>query len=101
MEAQGVDVTSSSVGYNGFDSTDQSYPYSMLDGKTTIVAQAVNRATALGVVCVTAAGNGGKNSAFRTLISPGDADSAISVGAYSDDSLHIADLLQKVPPVQA
>ncbi len=95
LEAAGVDVTSSSVGYRNLDSTQQSYDYSMLDGQSTICDRAINRATYLGVICCTAAGNEGGSS--RTLITPGDADSAITVGAYADDSLHIPDWTSKGP----
>ncbi len=95
LEAAGVDLTTSSVGYRNLDSLQQSYPYSMLDGKNTICDMALNRATRLGVVCCTAAGNEGGSS--ETLITPGDADSAITVGAVSDDSLHTPSWTSKGP----
>ncbi len=95
MDILGVDVTSSSIGYGQFDSTQISYSYSDLDGHSTICDAALNRATAVGMVCVTAAGNSGGTS--RTLISPGDADSAITVGAYDNDSLVVAGFTSKGP----
>ncbi len=77
MEALGVDVVSSSLGYREFDSADASYTPGQLDGATTIVAQALQEAARRGVICVTAMGN----DAARGLVSPADADSAIAVAA--------------------
>lgn len=95
MESRGVDLTSSSVGYDTFDSTDVSYPYDSLNGRSTICARAVNIATSLGVVCLTAAGNSGGTE--RTIITPGDADSAFTIGAFKDDSLNVAGFTSKGP----
>ncbi|MBS1560460.1 MAG: S8 family serine peptidase [Bacteroidetes bacterium] len=78
LERIGADVVTSSIGYRYFDSAQAVTPYDLFDGKSTFAAQAVNRAVAYGVVCVTAAGNDGQRP--RTLITPADADSVISVG---------------------
>ena len=97
MESQGVDITSSSLGYMRFDSTDSNYKYSELDGKTTIVSQAVNNAVKRGVICITAAGNSGPNPG--TIVSPGDADSAITVGAVSPDGKTPASFTSRGPRI--
>lgn len=81
MESEGVDIVTSSLGYFNFDSEQENYTYDQLDGKTTIVARAVNRAVDRGVICITAAGNEGFNVSTGTIISPGDADSVITVAA--------------------
>ncbi|MES2766771.1 MAG: S8 family serine peptidase [Bacteroidota bacterium] len=81
MESRGSDVISSSLGYYEFTEEATSYSYDELNGKTSITAQAVNHAVALGVVCLSAAGNEGPND--RTLITPGDADSVISCAAVT------------------
>lgn len=80
VERNGADVSSSSLGYLTFDTTDASTPYDLLDGKTTFAARAINLAAQRGMLCVTAAGNYGRP---RTLITPADADSAITVGAMA------------------
>lgn len=80
VERNGADIASSSLGYLTFDSTDASTDYELLDGKTTFAARAINLAAQRGMLCVTAAGNYGKP---RTLITPADADSAITVGAMA------------------
>ena len=77
LEALGADIVSSSLGYREFDSSEVSYTAEQLDGRTTIVAQAVEAAARRGVLCVTAMGNAG----LRGISSPADADSAIAVAA--------------------
>ena len=84
MEAKGVDIVSSSLGYNEFDSG-TSYTYADMNGQTTIVAQAENMAFARGVVTVTAMGNEGGNP-WLYMISPADAFNVISVGSLNADS---------------
>lgn len=85
LEKQGADVSSSSLGYRIYDSTETSTPYSALDGKTTYASRAINIAATRGMICVTAAGNDGP--AKNTLSTPGDADSAITVGALATDGV--------------
>ncbi|HEY6171482.1 MAG TPA: S8/S53 family peptidase [Candidatus Kapabacteria bacterium] len=80
FESQGVRVASSSLGYMFYDFGFTSYVYEDLDGKTTISARAASHAATLGMLCVTAMGNGG-TSGYPYLITPADADSVIAVGA--------------------
>lgn len=80
LERSGADVSSSSLGYFYFDVPDESTPYELLDGKTTFASRAINLASQRGMLCVTAAGNYGRS---RSLITPADADSAITVGAMA------------------
>ena len=86
MEAAGVDVTTSSIGYFTFDSGQHSYTYADMNGHTSIVARAVERAAKLGVLVVTAMGNNGADTIYSRMITPADADSIISVGALSPDN---------------
>src|SRR5206468_1153215 len=78
----GVDVVSSSLGYLTFDNG-FSYTPSQLNGDVAVTSVAVESAAAKGILVVTAAGNSGP--AFRSLVTPGDADSIITAGA--EDSL--------------
>jgi len=96
MEARGVDVVSSSLGYNIFvDSsgdTDyaESYFWSRGDfnGKTALASRAATRAAELGVVVVDAMGNEyNGDGTVGTMDVPADADSIISSGAVGLDSL--------------
>ncbi len=82
-ERNGANVVSSSLGYFGFDSTEQPLDYAVLDGKTTFAARAINRAAQVGMLCVTAAGNSGPQDS--TIGIPADADSVIAVGGTMAD----------------
>jgi len=83
LERRGAALITSSLGYRYFDSTEASTPYSAFDGRTTFASRAVNMAVARGVVCLTAAGNEGPNA--RTLITPADADSVLTIGGVMRD----------------
>lgn len=81
LERSGADIVSASVGYRFLDSTDVSIPFEALNGASTFSAQAVNQAARFGVLCVVAGGNSGPGA--RTIATPADADSAITVGAIT------------------
>ena len=85
MENHGVDVVSSSVGYNLFDDgTGYLWSNGDFNGRTSVVAQAAARAARLGVVVCTSMGNEGRGDGITgTLLTPADADSIISVGAVT------------------
>src|SRR6185295_8980131 len=78
----GVDIVSSSLAYLIFDNG-FSYPPSDLNGDIAVTTVAVDAAAKRGIIVVTAAGNEGPG--FRTIWTPGDADSALTIGA--EDSL--------------
>lgn len=76
----GADIATMSLGYNEFYTPSYYiYPKSLLDGKTTLAAKAVNKASAKGMIAVAASGNEGGNN-WNFLLTPGDADSALTVG---------------------
>ena len=77
----GVDVTSTSLGYLGYDPPYQSYTWMDMDGNTTVITNAADYATHIGIVVVNSAGNEGYNSSHNTLIAPSDGDSVITAGA--------------------
>ncbi len=85
MEAHGVNVVSSSLGYNTFeDTTGYTWAHGDFDGKTTVSARAATRAARLGVVVCDAMGNEGNGDGVTgTMLTPADADSIISVGAVT------------------
>ncbi len=93
LESEGADVVNISLGYTSFDTGQNSYTTSDLDGDTGITTIAVDRAAALGVVVVTSAGNSGCSSpalCWYYISTPADADSAITVGAVRPDSSRAA-----------
>jgi hypothetical protein len=73
----GADIISSSLGYNTFNPPFPSIPLSELDGKTTVAAIGANLAVQKGMLLVITAGNEGNAG----LLTPGDADSVITVGS--------------------
>jgi len=83
MEAAGVEITTSSLGYTNFDPSETSYTYADMNGNTTIVAKAANLAYNFGISTFTAAGNDGSDwgTGKGGLDSPGDAFNIITVGA--------------------
>lgn len=86
MDSIGVDITSSSLGYNEFDKGEESYTYENMDGKTTIVTKAAEKAFSKGIVVITSAGNEG-NKKWRYITAPADGFNVIAVGAVSNDSV--------------
>jgi len=81
-DSLGVDLISSSLGYNYFDQNENSYTYQDLDGKTTYLAQTSNAAVRKGIMTVNSAGNEG-NSSWHYILTPGDADSALTIGSVN------------------
>lgn len=83
MESLGVDITTSSLGYNIFDAGSFTYNYSDMNGSTTIVTRAAELAFQRGVATFTSAGNEG-NKPWRYIIAPADGYHIIAVGAIDD-----------------
>ena len=80
-DSLGADVITSSLGYNLFDNTAYGLSFSQLDGKTTTAAIAANMATRKGMLFIASAGNEGTTSGWNQILTPGDADSALTVGS--------------------
>ncbi|MFO0873025.1 MAG: S8 family serine peptidase [Phycisphaerales bacterium] len=81
IEANGADVATSSLGYFDWYTPDD------FDGLTAVTTIAVNMATANGLACVTAAGNGGHDNdpATNHLGAPADAFQVVTCGAVAGD----------------
>lgn len=79
-DKNGADIINSSLGY-----TFHRYFPENMDGKTSLVARAANLAAAKGILVVNAMGNEG-SSKWKTLGTPADADSVLSIGGYDPDS---------------
>ncbi|MCW3120956.1 MAG: peptidase and in kexin sedolisin [Flavipsychrobacter sp.] len=76
----GADIVTISLGYDIFDDPGDGQVFSDLDGKTTVGAKAANIATKKGMLFVATAGNEG-TSPWHHILTPGDADSALTIGA--------------------
>ncbi|WP_370089431.1 S8 family serine peptidase [Ekhidna sp.] len=82
MASEGVQIINLSLGYNfGFNDKRENYQPEQMDGKSTILTQAVDRISEeYGILVVVAAGNDGDHK-WQIVGSPGDAKSALTVGA--------------------
>lgn len=79
-DSVGVDIINASIGYNKFDSSEESYKTEDLYTKKSISSRASSIAASKGMLIVTSAGNEG-NLNWREVTFPADADSIIAVGA--------------------
>ncbi len=84
MENLGIDIATSSLGYNEFDGG-ITYDYNDMDGNTTIVTKAAEIAFSKGVVTITSAGNEG-DKGWIYITAPADGKNIISVGAVTADN---------------
>ena len=82
-DSVGVDIINSSLGYTIlYDDTLNSHSYSDMDGNSTIITNAADRAAAKGILVVNSAGNSGNNSWYY-IGAPADGDSVLAIGAVN------------------
>ena len=86
MDSLGVDITSSSLGYNQFDDPAENYTYADMNGKTAIVTKAAELAFQRGILTITSAGNEG-NLKWHYIVAPADGFNIIAVGAVNSDNI--------------
>ena len=79
----GVQMISSSLGYNTFDDAGFNYTYADLNGKKTMITRGATMATNKGMIVMNSAGNSG-NSAWKYLLAPSDAVDVLAVGAVNN-----------------
>lgn len=85
-DSLGVDVITSSLGYNLFDDPQMSHSYADMNGKKTRVTQGANMAFQKGILVFTSAGNEG-NVAWKHIIAPSDGDNVIGVAAVDNNGI--------------
>ncbi|MBT2558398.1 S8 family serine peptidase [Hymenobacter sp. ISL-91] len=84
-DRNGADIINSSLGY-----TDRRYFPEQMNGRTSLVARAAAMAVRKGILVVNAAGNAGDDPSWRTIGTPADADSVLTVGGLDPDTfLHL------------
>ncbi|NVO84411.1 S8 family serine peptidase [Hymenobacter terrestris] len=84
-DRNGADIINSSLGY-----TDRRYFPEQMNGRTSLVARAAAMAVRKGMLVVNAAGNDGDDPTWRTVGTPADADSVLTVGGLDPDTfLHL------------
>ena len=83
----GVDIITTSLGYNTYSQPSTSYVWADLDGQTAPITQGTNIAGDKGIFMVTSAGNEGSNS-WQKISSPADAQNALTVGACNSSGAY-------------
>lgn len=78
----GVDMITSSLGYNRYDDTTLSYTHKDLNGRTSYISKAAKTATEKGILVINSAGNEGDNK-WRKIGTPADAPEVLAVAAVS------------------
>ncbi|MBI5473112.1 MAG: S8 family serine peptidase [Ignavibacteriae bacterium] len=90
-DSLGVDVISCSLGYIGFDSPYPGYTWQSMNGNTTTITRAANRATQLGIVVVNSAGNeGDPGGNINSLGAPADGFDVIAAGAVGSSGSRVS-----------
>jgi len=81
-DSLGADILTSSLGYNTFDNPAQNYSYEDMNGETTLITWAAEKAFSKGMLIVNSIGNEG-NLPWRYLIAPADGHHVLAVGAVN------------------
>ena len=81
----GADIISCSLGYTTFDNPAANYSYADMNGVTSIIALAANKAFDKGILVVCSAGNNGSSS-WKYIGTPADARNVLSIGSVEYDN---------------
>jgi hypothetical protein len=81
-DSAGADIISTSLGYDYFDDSSFNLNYAQRNGHTALISIAANFAVAKGMIVTASAGNSGTaTDETKYVACPGDADSALTIGA--------------------
>jgi serine protease AprX len=87
-DSAGADLITTSLGYVNFDDPSLDHTYPERDGHTAISTRAANFAVAKGMIVLASAGNSGSDTGDTKYVGcPGDADSALTVGATDNEGM--------------
>ncbi|MDD7226178.1 MAG: S8 family serine peptidase [Prevotella sp.] len=81
-DSVGVDIISSSLGYNEYDNHYGDHHYYEMDGKTTLISRTASMLADKGIILVNSAGNYGMGP-WKKITFPADAENIITVGALT------------------
>ncbi|WP_312992518.1 S8 family peptidase [Chryseobacterium flavum] len=79
-DRKGVEIITSSLGYNVFDDPQYNYSYSDMNGTTSFIARAAQIAAEKGIFVLVAAGNSGSEP-WHYLLTPADNAKVFTIGA--------------------
>ena len=80
----GVDIISSSLGYNDFDGYPNYYHQRDLDGQTALISRTASLLAQKGIILVNSAGNSGMGP-WKKIAFPADARDMLTVGALNPE----------------
>lgn len=81
-DSLGVDLITSSLGYNTFDNASLNHSYSDMDGKTTIITRGAEWAAKKGIFVTNSAGNSGEDD-WHYIVAPADGEHVLTIGAVN------------------
>ncbi|AZA76065.1 T9SS C-terminal target domain-containing protein [Chryseobacterium sp. G0186] len=79
-DRKGVDIITTSLGYNVFDNPQYNYTYADMNGTTSFIARAAQIAAEKGIFVLAATGNSG-DKPWHYLLTPADNAKVFSIGA--------------------
>ncbi|MEJ5051597.1 S8/S53 family peptidase [Chryseobacterium culicis] len=79
-DRKGVEIITSSLGYNVFDESRYNYTYANMNGSTSFIARGAGIAAEKGIFVLAAAGNSGQQP-WHYLMTPSDNDKVFSIGS--------------------
>ena len=83
-DSAGVDIISSSLGYNEYDNHLGDYRLRDLDGKTALISRTASMLADKGIILINSAGNLGMGP-WKKITFPADAQDILTVGAVNND----------------
>ncbi|WP_152269745.1 S8 family serine peptidase [Agriterribacter humi] len=81
-DSLGVDLITSSLGYNTFTNPSLNHSYSDMNGASTIITKGAEMAAKKGIFVTNSAGNSGTDS-WHYLIAPADGEHVLAIGAVN------------------
>jgi serine protease AprX len=86
-DSAGVDIITTSIGYNTFQDPSMNYSIDQLDGKTAVITRAAQLTADKGILFVTSAGNTGDTDPWQKVTFPGDVVDGLAVGSLITDEV--------------
>lgn len=83
-DSAGVDIISSSLGYNDYDNHPEYYHQRDLDGRTAFISRTASMLAQKGIILVNSAGNSGMGP-WKKIVFPADANDILTVGAINPE----------------
>ncbi|MDN5210643.1 S8 family serine peptidase [Fulvivirgaceae bacterium BMA12] len=86
-DSLGVDIITTSLGYNTFDDPAMDYTTAEIDGQTAIISIGAQLAADKGILLIVSAGNLGNDATWKIITPPADVDQVITVGSITADTV--------------